>query len=338
MELHKEGQRLAKGVGQLLLDNLDYGTYKVIGYINGEKSEATLEVNDRTTFPTVIEVIPSRSISFTAIQNNEQVSGASVNLDGELIGETPFDKSINFGNYNVEMTYRGYHKKGRLRVNKDSDGKFELQLPNRLKRRYNPFNIDYEIHEWGISANYINRNYSFNVNGAHAPYTMWGDEGHESGIQIGFTYQPYFGYGQGLCTGVYYQAFFGDLSDLDATYFDHQIFIPIQYQFRLPLTTNISVFANGGIGINWGLNHEIDFGDDDKVNVGYGYNEEYDLYFPNAFNLSVLYGLGIQFGRVQLDAKFQNGLTDNKEMYTTDGTDKVSCKLSTWSVGVSYLF
>lgn len=338
LELSKDSKTIAKGYGTLSVKNLDYGTYKVIGYINGERSEANIEVNDRTSVPTVIDVIPSRSISFTAIQNNQQVRGATVNLDGEAIGETPFEKTLNFGNYDVEMFYMGYHKKGKLKINKDSDGKCELELPNRLKTRYNPFNIDYEIHEWGISANYINRCYSFNVNGSHAPYTMWGDEGHESGVQIGFTYQPYFGYGQGLCTGLYYQGFFGNLDEMDASYMDHSLYMPVQYQFRLPLSSNISIFANCGFGFNLGVSHEIDFGDDEKIDVGYGHNEDYDLYFPNEFNVSLLYGFGVQFGKVQLDAKFQKGLNDNKEMYTTDGVDKVSCKLSTWSVGISYLF
>lgn len=336
--LEKGGNVIAKGSGTFSVDSLQYGTYKIIGDLNGEKSERMIEINDKTTTPTVIEVIPSRSIAFTAIQNNMPVNNADVNLNGEYIGMTPLTKSIDFGSYTVEMSYNGYHKKGKLKVDKDTEGKYELVLPNKLKSRHNPFNIDYNIREWGIAANYVNRCYNFKVNGSNHSYTFWGDEGHESGFQLGITYQPYFGYGQGLNTGIYWQYFWGDLGDGEASYNEHSIFIPVQYQFRFPITRMFSFFINAGCGINWGVDHSYKYEGEDSINLGYGTNEEYEVYFPKAFNLAFLYGFGVQIGHIQIEAKMQRGITDNNDMYIADENDKVSCKLKTWSVGLSYMF
>ncbi|MDE7096182.1 MAG: PEGA domain-containing protein, partial [Muribaculaceae bacterium] len=337
--IEKAGKTIGKGSGTFTLDNLEYGTYKILGYLNGERSESIMEINEKTSTPTIIKVIPSRSISFTAIQNNGQVRDADINLNGEYIGKTPLTKSIEFGSYYVDMTYRGYHKHGKLKVDKNSNGRYELVLPNRLKGRHNPFNIDYPIREWGIAANYINRCYNFKVIGQNSAYNFWGDEGHENGAQLGLIYQPYFGYGQGLSTGIYWQFFMGEVEGLDAKYQEHSIFVPLQYQFRFPISRNFSLFVNAGAAFNWGVEHTLKFDDsDDNLNLGYGTNEDYDCYFPKAINFSLIYGGGIQIGPIQIEAKFQRGLTDNDDMYTADEDEKVSCKLKTWSVGLSFMF
>lgn len=338
--IEKGGKEVGKGSGTFTLDNLEYGTYKIIGNLNGERSEKMLEVNEKTATPTIVEVIPSRSIAFTAIQNNNPVDDADVNINGEYIGKTPLTKSIEFGSYNVDMTYRGYHKQGKLKVDKNSNGRYELVLPNKLKTRHNPFNIDYNIREWGLAFNYINRCYNLKVYGQSNSYKFWGDDGHDSGLQLGITYQPYFGYGQGLNTGIYWQYFFGGIDGIDANYHEHSIFIPFQYQFRFPVSRGFSLFVNGGIGFNWGIEHTIKFNEEDEegISLGYGHNEDYDLYFPKAINFSLLFGGGIQLGPIQLEVKFQRGLTDNDDLYIADEGEKVSCKLNSWSVGIAYMF
>lgn len=163
-----------------------------------------------------------------------------------------------------------------------------------------------------------------------------------NGVQAGIVYQPYFGYGQGLSTGVYWQAFFTSAGEGSDKYDGqmHTIWIPLEYQFRLPLAQNFSIALNAGAAVEFGISNDVKFKDTgEKINLGFGYNEDYDSYMPKGVSFQWLAGVAVQWKALQLEAKMIRGLTDNDDMYSVpEGESKVSCKANSWSVGLSFLF
>lgn len=340
LTIMRDGKKVTSGVGTFKVPNLEYGSYKIIGQIGGDTNETMIEIGDKTPEIISIDVVPSRSISFGATQNNQPVIGADINLDGVFIGKTPYTRSVNYGKYNVDMSYAGYHKRGKLNVSRDGQSEINLKLPNRHRYRNNLFDMDYNRREWGISASYINRYYSFKVNGQSEVYNFWSESKHDNGIELGIAWQPYFGYGQGMNLGLYWHGFFSSIEESGEKCHlqEHSLYMPIQYQFRLPLDEDFSIFVNGGVGMSLGVYNSLQWEGEDEIDLGYGYNDTYDFYFPKAFDMGWLIGGGIQIHSLQIEAKYYRGFLDNSHMYSTDGEDKVSFKSRMWSVGLSLMF
>lgn len=343
LQITKNGEVIAQGSGRFNVSNLEYGTYIVKGFIGSDDNETVVEINDMTPGEVKINVVPSTSISFTATQNNSPVSGAEINLDGIFIGKTPLTQKVDFGSHNVSMSYYGYSASKKFKVGKNSDHNVMLKIPNRHRSRHNLFDIDYRRKEWGMAFNYVNRTYKLKGKGYKTQnYNFYLDEGRESGIQMGIAYQGYYGYGQGLSTGLYWQMYFGKAESIDdePSYFEHSLYLPIQYQFRLPLTENISLFANAGIAMTIGLYNNLKFSGDDGegYSMGYGEGSDYDFLFPKAFDCSLLFGGGAQFGVFQLEAKFGQGLVNQSHILEANGIDDMTLKSSFWLVGCSFLF
>ncbi len=341
----KDGHVYAQGTGSVSA-TLPYGEYVIKGDFGTIHTDEPVSVNGSTPATYPIKVIGSKVLSFTATQNNYAVSGAQVNLDGAEVGSTPLSFRVPYGTHRVQMSYYGYiTKEKKIKVSETSDAQISLKLPNRHHERHNIFDIDYKKRDWGLAFNYINRHYKFKVGGQSQKYNLWGDEGkNDHGMQIGLSYHPYFGYGQGIITGIYWQYFLGsvDMSGDKANWHDHAIYIPLQYQFRLPFSERFSVFANAGVACAIGVSNTLKFdGDEDSFNIGYGYNDEYETYMPQRVQFSVPIGIGIQIGAFSFEAKYSFGLTDNKEMYTVgDDVDPktVSYKTYTWQAGVNIVF
>lgn len=332
--------------GEILLTSVPYGIYAIEGTTpQGDKQNETLTVNGQLPTRNSIRVVGSKAISFNAMQNNTTVIGASVNINGKSEEQrTPLTKDLQYGTYNVMMTYNGYTKSKKLKVDRNSNGEFIIKLPNRRRSGLNPFAIDYVKRAWGLSVNYVNRSYSFKQAGTSKNYNIWGEEKSMSGVQAGIVYQPYFGYGQGLSTGVYWQAFFTSAGEGDDSFDSqmHTIWVPLEYQFRLPLAENFSIALNAGAAVEFGISNDVkikDYDTSETINVGFGYNEEYETYMPKGVSFQWLAGIAIQWKAVQLEAKLIRGITDNTDMYTNpDDEPNVSCKANSWSVGLSFLF
>lgn len=340
LQLFQNGQPVtAKTAGKIECE-IPTGEYIIEGNVGTIKMSKPVSINSSSVFPMTIDVVPTKTITFKANRNNMPVEGAAVNIDGKTYGTTPLDVPLNYGKYNVQMVYSGVSKSGTIKVNDNTNPEYELKLPARQSRAFNPFNTYYRKRAWGLNVAYINKTYKFKVDGHSTSYDTWGQEKSMNGVQMGITYQPYFGYGQGLSTGVYWQGFFGSV-DFDGgdkgNYQEHNIYVPLQYQFRLPLGEEFSIALNGGIAMTLGVSNTIKI-DTESIDVGFGYNEEYETYMPNSLQWSIPLGVSIQFKAMQLEAKYSIGLTDNKDMYTTDGTADVSFKSSTWSAGISFLF
>lgn len=330
--------------GEVLLKSIPYGIYAIEGTTRqGDKQKETLTVNGQLPTRNSIRVIGSKAISFNAMQNNTTVIGASVNINGKSEQQTtPLTKDLVYGVYDVMMTYDGFTKSKKLKVDRNSSGEFIIKLPNRRRKGLNPFAIDYIKRAWGFAVNYVNRSYSLKQNGTSKNYNIWGDEKSMNGVQAGIVYQPYFGYGQGLSTGVYWQAFFTSAGEGSDKYDGqmHTIWIPLEYQFRLPLAQNFSIALNAGAAVEFGISNDVKFKDTgEKISLGFGYNEDHDSYMPKGVSFQWLAGVAVQWKALQLEAKMIRGLTDNDDMYSVpEGESKVSCKANSWSVGLSFLF
>ena len=338
----KDGKDLARGLGKVSVNELAYGTYIVKGFLGGDDNETVVEINDVTPAEVIVKVVPSTAISFTATQNNYPVSGAEINVDGVSIGVTPLTHKVDFGIHHVAMSYMGYTASKRFKVGPKTDPSLMLKLPNRHRSRHNLFDIDYHRKEWGLAFNYVNRAYKLRGRGFKTEtYNFYLDEGRESGIQMGVVYQGYYGYGQGLSTGLYWQMFFGTAHNIEEepSYYEHSLYIPLQYQFRLPLTAKISVFANAGFGFTIGLYNNLKFSDGgDGYSLGYGVNSDYEMLFPKLFDCSLLFGGGVQFGVFQVEAKFGQGLINQSHILEANDLEDMTLKSTFWQVGCSFVF
>ncbi len=167
-----------------------------------------------------------------------------------------------------------------------------------------------------------------------------------NGVQAGIIFQPYFGYGQGLSMGVYWQGFFTKLNTADQSGINgdmHSLWIPFEYQFRLPLAANFSIALNGGVAYELGITNNLDFGDgdtSDSYDIGFNkVDTTYDLGTPSRNSFSWLAGVAIQYKAIQLEAKLVREITDNKYLkHNISGESEAKCKAHSWTVGLSFLF
>lgn len=338
----KSGNVEAKGKSPLNV-TLPYGEYVVHAELGTAFTETPITINANTGYDVEVSVNKSREITINAVQNNEPVNNAGVNINGDYMGLVGRAYKLDYGTYNVQINYQGYYTSKRLVVNEKTKPLQTYRLPNRQRYNHvwNPFDEDYNKREWGIVFNYINRAWVFKVDGARQKYNAWGDEGKsEHGFQLGIAYNPYFGYGQGLVTGLYWQMFMSFRNDLTDSpiWTDNALYIPLQYQFRLPLSEDFSIYINAGLGMTLGLANELDYGEDNGGSLDLGYGETDYGYWPNRVQFSVPVGAGVQYKALVVDFKYSWGLNDNKDMYTADDDVKASCKMKTWSLGVHVMF
>ncbi len=320
----------AQGTEAVVLQELPFGVYKVIAKLDGNiVFDENISVDQHTADVVPISVVKKKSVNFIAFQNNIELKGATVSVKGEGdIGFTPLTREMEYGTYNITMSSGGQHKEGKLKVNDTSNPLFKLVLPNpsHYRSRWNPFDTDYNKREWGISFGYVNKQYTYSIKSEgrtyREKYNNWLEQDKMMhGFQMGITYQPYFGYGQGLITGLYWQYFIGDVpSDVandDPTDNEHNLMIPLLYQFRLPVSEDFSLYLCGGLEMTIGLSHSISWSgeEDSDIDLGFGHNDEYGFDFPNAFQLYAPIGGGFQYKALQFDFKYSWGLTDNSHIY-----------------------
>lgn len=341
LQLMQGGRAIsAPSNGELEVD-IPMGEYVIDGKVGAVHVSLPVSISSSSVFPMTVDVVPTKTITFKANRNNLPVQGASVNINGKTYGTTPLDVPLHYGKYDVQMVYSGVSKSGTIKVNDNTRPEYELKLPARQSRAFNPFNTYYQRRQWGLNIAYVNKTYKLSVDGHSQSYDTWGQEKSMNGVQAGITYQPYFGYGQGLYTGVFWQGFFGSVDFIDGekgNYEEHNVYIPLAYQFRLPLGENFSVALNAGIAATIGVSNKVKI-DSESFDVGFGENEEYGTFMPKSFQLSVPLGVAIQFKALQFEAKYSLPLTDNDDMYVNDETGaKISCKASVWSAGISFMF
>lgn len=342
---------VASGSEIINVDSLPYGGYEIKASLNGRDTDpVSVIINNQTPYVVPVKVQETKAINFVAFQDSREVRGAQVNLGGQQIGTTPLTYNVPFGSHNVNMSYYGQSKSDKLVVNRNTSNEFRLYLPSTANTRshWNPFDLGYNKRQWGIDLGYVNKCYVFKMKDGNSSSSMkinnWGQENKSMhGLEIGISWQPYFGYGQGFRTGVYYQLFIAqpDFIEGDPTELEHDIYIPAMYQFRLPLAADFSILGFGGFAMQIGVAHKLNFsGDESEENsfdIGFGHNEEYDLYQPEACQFYIPVGGGIQFKTFQLEFTYSWGLNDNKEMYIGNEY-KMSCKARMMQARISFVF
>lgn len=344
MLIDNEGS-IVKGWTGYIHENLKYGVYKIKGRMKGEEMETDFTVNNMTDEINEISVKPSKAVTILATQYNNKVNNATVHIDGVNAGTTPLTYNLFYGEHTITVSSNGYTQSKTIKVNRNSDYEIILKLPTRSwRKRWNPFDIDYEAYDWGMAFHYINRSYRWTEKGFPNAYTdFFGQEKHNHGASIDILYQHTFKYGQGLRTGLNFQMMFGtiDVDDEPELHTDFTMQIPIEYQFRLPLSRTCSFFVHGGVGLNIGLVSSIDLDNDESINVGYGYNSEYDMILPRRFDCTWIVGGGFQVKHVQFEAKFERGLRDNAPLLKKYGGVDISgltWHRQMWTVGMSFIW
>ena len=343
IRIRKDNMVLASGNSPLTY-KIPYGAYTIEGTHNNETVEQTVNIGEGMANSYTIRVIPSRNISIRAIQNNNPYNGANINVDGVMAGTTPAIIPMTYGHHQVEISTYGVRKSKNIHVTRESDAEYTFRLPNRQASRHNPFDIDYNRREWGMDFGYVNRHFAAkDQSGVTQRYSTHGSEPgmSENGIQMGVVYNPYFGAGQGLVTGLYWQMFWEDIKGADGepTWFDHQLYIPLQYQFRLPLGEDFAIFINGGFAVSIGVSSKAEYGENQgSVDLGYGDDEGYDM--PDRFQYMIPFGGGLQWKSLKVYGEYHLGLNDNKAMKNSfQYPDQIkSMKMRSWQVNLALMF
>lgn len=347
-------QLVAEGSGTVKLEKVPYDrSYLLVGSKGTDKVEDKLFIDANTPTSYILHVVGASSVSFTAKQNNAEVNGAEIVINGKPEGYTPLTKLLPYDTYMVQASYNGYTTSKKVKVNKGTKDVM-LRIPNKKSTGFNPFDVDYRRRAWGIAVNYISRYYNYKSKGKTKKKNFLGDNGSSTGAQVGIVYQPYFGAGQGLSTGLFYQRTFGGTDKIGTTggyysdseeydFYENALYVPFQYQFRLPLHRNTSIAINAGVALTYGLGHKFTLGEGDSkqtYDVGYEQNDEFDTKCPEKLDYSLLLGAAFQWKALQFEVKYSLGLKDHSKNLTNfDGSnDKFSYKSSFVSAGLSLLF
>ena len=279
-----------------------------------------------------LDIHKSKTIDFYALSNNTDYRGADVFIDNVQRGKTPLQLTLPYGRYNVRMSAYGRDKRVRLTVDDNTDSRFMLTLPAR-HRRFNPFDIDFNRREFGLTGGYVQKWIYLSDGRQSASVDYFGEERHMNGFQVGVPVQPIFGYGLGLNTGLYFEGYFADWSEYDSyekiSMTELCLYMPVDFMFRLPLGENFSIFVNGGIGIDWSLKTTCSQDGYDDWSIDYSEDGA-----PNHFNFSAEFGGGIQFKALQISGNYQIGLNNNSKMVD----DGITAKLRKFSVQLSVMF
>ena len=136
----------------------------------------------------------------------------------------------------------------------------------------------------GITLGYVSKDWRTDLGDRIYHENLWGQEDKRlHGIQFGVQYQPCLPIGAGIHTGLFYECYISVSQAVrDAGYDDfteHNLYLPLHFMWRLPLTRRASVSLFGGIGFNWAITGT--------------YNEHYREYVIGGYDLFS----GIAFGR-----------------------------------------
>lgn len=333
-------QVIEEGKGSITLVDVPYEFKYTIEASKGKEAVRDyLFIDANTPSELKVKLLGTRTISFYAKQNNNIVDDAVITVNGQYIGETPVSKLLDFGKYEVRASKYGYTGVKKVKIGKNTKDVM-IKIPNSKSAGYHPYDIDYNSRAWGIALNYVYKYFNYKKDGRATKYNWIGEEGGSHGFQAGIVYEPYFGYGQGLSTGAFIQGFFGKAHDIDRDEVDYEewsIYVPFQYQFRLPLGANYSIALNAGAALSYGFSNKFSFSDKSSLDLGYGWNSDYDMYFPDPFDYYITLGAAVQMRAFQIEAKYNIGLKDHKVMHNPNDSGSLSYKSSAISIGFSLL-
>lgn len=207
------------------------------------------------------------------------------------------------------------------------------------------FNSPYEPKIGGFSLGYVTKQWEISQDGMVEKMGYWDDKKSLNGIQVGIRLEPQFKYGFAINTGLYYEYYFSNTDEavINDEYDrplsckgkleEHNLYLPIHFEYRLHFSDNFNVFFYGGLGLDYGLGGTIKF----KDIPGYedtSFNNIYDEAWAwKRFNASFEYGAGIRIYGVQIHATTSKGLINMSE------EDDLKVKMNkNLSLGLSFMF
>lgn len=319
---------IATGQGTVAVDRLKIGAYQI--FVPTKNYTETFILDAKTPFELRIKSSESRPIRISSLQNNHPLPGAQIIVDYNTIDQTtPATIDLTYGTHDIAVNYSGLYAQQRITVGKKSPSEYQFKLNYRkTKRSWNPFDYDYEQRPVAISFGYCQKYFIISEKpkdgyvGAtnKMKYSSCMNEDKvQHGFQMGMAYEPYFGYGQGLSVGLYWQMFFTEDEYEDPnSVIEHDLYIPLEYRFRLPLSEQSSVFAGAGIAAQIGLENKLHWDEEgyEPVNLGFGDTEnDYGLAYPKKYQFYVPLSVGLQWKALELNFKYSWGLTDNAKLY-----------------------
>lgn len=349
-------EELVAGYGSVTAD-VPYGNITVEATDNGHTTSKNYKIGDRSNETEVIRVIPTRQISIVAYRGNNETSTATIELDYQTVTDratgisatTPYILELSYGKHIIGVHDGAESKRMTINVDDKTDPKITFNLPafHYYRSRWNPFDINYQHRDWAFEAHYIYRTWHYKTKAQS--YQMdknLKENKNDNGIGIGISYNHSFAYGQGLRTGIHWHYFFGSMDYDDgstAKQHEHRLYIPLQYQFMLPLTENMSIYVAGGIAGSFGLsNKEVYNSSDGKVEVDMGFGKEEQWATPEQFQWSVPLSVGWHYKALSLKFDYEIGLTNNKGIIDTyvdeDYRDTASFKMRMMTVTLGVAF
>lgn len=321
---------MGSGKGVIKLDSIKTGNYRILA--PGKNFEKFITITNNSDKNISFRSTDQKPILITAFQNNEEIHG-SISIDDNSADKlTPNTIDLEYGRHRIAVNYFGQSQSQFINVNKNSPNEYRLKLKSQYSSRHtwNPFDYDYHKRPVAFSFGYVQKHFVVAekpksgigaTNKYHYSNCMNKDKS-QHGFQMGMAYAPYFGYGQGFSLGVYWQMFFTEDEYYDPnTDIEQDLYIPLEYRFRLPLSEEFSIFAGAGIAAQFGLSHKLYWDSEDgeeyePENLGFGEEEnDYGLAYPKEVQWYIPISFGLQWKALELNFRYSLGLTDNAKLY-----------------------
>lgn len=186
---------------------------------------------------------------------------------------------------------------------------------NYSRYRHRKFNEAKDAYCVGLSAGYVQKQWTYNVDGAKEKVDVFGEDKYTNGIQFGIRIDPQFGYGFGINTGLYYEFYFdksGNIheSGIDYNYKseEHGLYLPVHLKYSLNFSRWFQLAFYGGVGLDYGVSGKIYLRSEGETLESQSlYDDGLDM---QRFNASFEYGLAIRINRFQLNYTISNGLVN----------------------------
>ena len=201
----------------------------------------------------------------------------------------------------------------------------------------------------GITIGYVSKDWRTNFDGNVFRENLWGQEDKRlHGLQLGVTYQPCLPIGAGIHTGLFYECYLSVSSAVrDAGYdnfTEHNLYLPLHLQWRLPFSEKFSLSLFGGVGFNWAMwgtyneHYREYYYDGNLISSVIGLYDgtrvgEYQKYgqgnWPRHLNMQWEFGCNVRYKAFQLGFTYSIGDT-NHEFYAGYKTrqDKIAINFS----------
>ena len=204
---------------------------------------------------------------------------------------------------------------------KAGDESRRISISQESGYRPNPFELKNDHRTIGLSAGYVQKNWSYKLDdGFTGSYGMW-DEKPLHGIQFGIRSDFYINpdsYGLGIGTGLFYEFYYSQSDtfydyDIDfySTFQEHSLYVPVHLIYRYDFNENFGIFIKGGVGLDCGLFASYEETMDGENSSYYTLEDIYgnaDFGDLKRFNLSSEFGAGFQIQKVLFDISFSKGL------------------------------